>query len=46
MNFQETRDYYYKLQTSISNNVRKLMDESNKFLYIHDSFIANNNLNL
>jgi hypothetical protein len=45
MNFQETRDYYYKLQASILNNVRKLMDESNKFLYIHESFIAKNNFN-
>lgn len=44
MNFEETRDYYYKLQTSIIGKIVKLMDESNKFLFIHGSFISNNDL--
>ena len=44
MNFEETRDYYYKLQASIVGKIIKLMDESNKFLFIHESFISNNHL--
>ena len=43
MNFEETRDYYCKLQTTILYNIRKLMEESPKFLYIHESFIVKKN---
>ena len=41
--FEETSDYFYQLQSSIINNTNNLMDNSNKFLFIQESFIANLN---
>lgn len=39
--FEETRDYYYQLQYSIINKLIKAMNESNKYHFIHESFISN-----
>ena len=38
--FDETRDYYYKLQSNLISKISNLMDKSNDFLFIHQSFIA------
>ncbi len=43
MDFEETREYYYKLQFTIINKIIKIMDESNEYFFIHESFIANKN---
>jgi hypothetical protein len=43
MDFEETREYYYKLQLTIINKIIKIMDESNEYYFIHESFIANKN---
>lgn len=37
--FDETRDYYYKLQSNLISKISNLMDKSNDFLFIHQSFI-------
>ena len=44
INFEETRDYYYHLQYSIMHKICKIMEESKKFNFIQESFIANTNL--
>ena len=43
MDFEESKDYYYKLQFSIINKIIKIMDESKEYYFIHESFIANQN---
>jgi len=43
MDFEETREYYYKLQYSIINRIIKIMEESKEYYFIHESFIANKN---
>lgn len=43
VHFEETQDYFYKLQSSIMNKIVNLMDNSSKFLFIQESFIANLN---
>jgi hypothetical protein len=42
--FDETRDYYYKLQSNLISKIANLMDKSNDFLFIHQSFIAKKDL--
>ena len=46
MDFEETREYYYKLQYSIINKIIKIMDESKEFHYLHESFIVNKSQNI
>ena len=41
INLEETKDYYYKLQYSILQKIVNLMEESSKYLFIHESFIVN-----
>ena len=43
MDFEETREYYYKLQLTIINKIIKIMGESKEYFFIHESFIANKN---
>ena len=38
--FEENKDYYYNLQNSIMKYKAKLMYESKKYRFIHESFIA------
>ena len=38
--FYETRDYYYRLQSTLINKIIKLMDVSKEYRFIHESFIA------
>ena len=41
--FDETKDYYYKLQSYLINNNITIMDESKDFRFIQESFIVKNN---
>ena len=41
MDFEETKDYYYKLQYTIINKVIKVMEKSNEYHFINESFIVN-----
>ena len=43
MDFEETREYYYKLQYTIINRIIAIMEESKEYYFIHESFIANKN---
>ena len=43
LNVEETRDYYYHLQKSIMHKISKIMEESKKFNFIQESFIAHTN---
>ena len=43
MDFEETREYYYKLQLTIINKIIKIMGESKEYFFIHESFIVNKN---
>lgn len=44
LNFEENKEYFYKLQNSIIKNIANLMGESKKQLYIQESFIAKTDL--
>lgn len=44
IHFEETRDYFYKLQSSIMNKIVNLMDNSSTFLFIQESCIVNLNV--
>lgn len=46
MDFEETREYYYKLQYSIINKIINIMDESKEYHYLHESFIVQKNRNI
>ena len=41
VHFEETSDYFCKLQSSIIDKIVNLMEHSSKFLFIQESFIAN-----
>ena len=43
LNVEETKDYYYHLQNSIMHKISKIMEESKKFNFIQESFIAHTN---
>jgi len=43
MDFEETREYYYKLQYTIINRIINVMNNSEEFHFIHESFIVNKN---
>jgi hypothetical protein len=43
MDFEETREYYYKLQYTIINRIINVMNNSDEFHFIHESFIVNKN---
>jgi hypothetical protein len=46
MDFEETREYYYKLQYSIINKIINIMDESKEYNYLHESFIVQKSQNI
>lgn len=46
MDFEETREYYYKLQYSIMNKIINLMNESEEYHYLHESFIVPKSQNI
>ena len=46
INLDETKDYYYSLQHSIINKTINLMNESPKFFYMQESFIAKKNIEI
>ena len=46
MDFEETREYYYKLQYSIINKIINIMDESKEYHYLHESFIVQKSQNI
>ena len=43
MDFEETREYYYKLQYTIINRIINVMNNSDEFHFFHESFIVNKN---
>lgn len=43
MDFEETREYYYKLQNTIINKIINIMDDSKEFHFLHESFIIQKN---
>ena len=43
MDFEETREYYYKLQYTIIDRIINVMNNSDEFHFIHESFIVNKN---
>lgn len=43
LNFEETKDYYYKLQYTILNKIIKVMDTSSDYYFINESFIVKKN---
>ena len=43
IDFEETREYYYKLQNTIINNIINLMEESKDYHFINESFIVQKN---
>lgn len=43
INFEETRDYYYKLQYTIINRIIKVMQSSIDYQFIQESFIVKKN---
>ena len=43
MDFEETREYYYKLQYTIIDRIINVMNNSDEFHFLHESFIVNKN---